>query len=256
MKLTDDEWNDLTEIRDVFEDCYIFTKKVQSTQMTISDFYAEWIDMKFKLKKMPVYDLAEQLLYYMERREAKFMESPITLSALFLDARYRVLLNDKPMAAQMAINHLACLYKRIRDLCPLNLPSFESTSSVPNDDQNNNDFDNYLDSLDQGAQYNSQPACEGIMPKLVQFDIEMKSKKRNSKKNHVMNFWEANKTVKPELFELAKIVFAVASTEVSVERNFSALAFILNKYRCSLTDAMLDEILFVRLNKNLFRELV
>lgn len=90
------------------------------------------------------------------------------------------------------------------------------------------------------------------MPKLAQLDTELKARKRDALTMHPMAFWEANKTIKPELYEIAKAVFAVASTEVSVERNFSALSFILNKYRCSLGDEMLEDILFVRLNKSLF----
>lgn len=64
---------------------------------------------------------------------------------------------------------------------------------------------------------------------LSKFDSDMKSRKREPKMQHVMDFWEMNKTIKPELNELAKIIFAVASTEVSVERNFSSLSYILNK---------------------------
>lgn len=66
----------------------------------------------------------------------------------------------------------------------------------------------------------------------------------------------ANKAQNLELFQLAEVVFAVAATEVSVERNFSGLSFILNKYRCCLSDEYLDVTLFVRLNKSIFYECV
>lgn len=59
----------------------------------------------------------------------------------------------------------------------------------------------------------------------------------------------------PELNELANVVYAASSTEVSVERNFSALTFIFNRYRCNLTDEHLNDILFIRLNKHIFYEL-
>lgn len=150
--MNEEEWDALVQIRNVFEDCYIFTKRAQSRQMTVSDFYAEWIDMKLKLKNMPQMELVEQLLYYMEQREFKFMESPVTLSALFLDTRYRVLLKGKTMASQTAMNHLACLWKRIRDLkssseeCSSSEIITPNSSSSPIDNTVNvSEFERYLD---------------------------------------------------------------------------------------------------------------
>lgn len=255
FKLTEEQWNELEQIRDVFKDCYIFTKRVQSNQMTVSDFYGEWVDLKFKLKKMNSIELVDQLVYYMEQREAKFMESPVAVSALFLDTRYRVLLNEKPMSTQMAMNHLACLWKRIRDLKSTESasPDDDANSLPVNNTTNESDFERYLDSLELNELLRPNvPTIEDVMTKFIQFDVESKARKRDVLSSHSMDYWEANKANKPELYEIAKIVFAVASTEVCVERNFSALNFILNKYRCSLTDEMLEEILFIRLNKSMF----
>lgn len=254
FKLTEEEWCELERIRDMFKDCYIFTKKVQSNQMTVSDFYGEWVDLKIKLKKINSFELVDQLLYYMEQREAKFMESPVAVSALFLDTRYRVLLNEKPMSSQMAMNHLACLWKRIWDLKSTESAPPDGANLLPvNNTTNESDFERYLDSLESNESLRPNlPILEDVITKFIQFDVESKAKKRDVLSSHPMDYWEANKAKKPELYEIAKIVFAVASTEVSVERNFSALTFILNKYRCSLTDEMLEEILFIRLNKSMF----
>lgn len=261
LKLTEAQWMKVTEICDTFEDCYYFTKRSQSEQMTLSDFYAEWKEMEFKLKKKPKCELIDNLIQYMGHRETQFLQSPVVLAALFLDVRYRVLLKEKPMATQTAINHLARLWKRIRELQPTQSPddNQEVSSDIENDAIDESNFEHYLDTLEsttESVPLTTATDYDEIILKLTQFDNKMKSKKREPKKNHPMDFWMANKTANIELFQLAEIVFAVASTEVSVERNFSGLAFILNKLRCCLTDEILDTILFVRLNKSLFYKIL
>lgn len=84
----------------------------------------------------------------------------------------------------------------------------------------------------------------------------MNSVRREDRKSHAMDFWETYKHKYKEIYILAKIIFAAAPTEVSVERCFSWLAFILNKYRYSLSDENLDTILFIRLNKKIFDDIV
>lgn len=68
----------------------------------------------------------------------------------------------------------------------------------------------------------------------------------------VWKYWYDMRFQHPLLYDLAKTVFAVAPTEVSVERNFSTLDFILNKKRASLHDENLEMILFLKLNHSLF----
>lgn len=53
----------------------------------------------------------------------------------------------------------------------------------------------------------------------------------------------------PELYTLSKIVFAVPSTQVSVERLFSGLKFILTPYRSNITSKNLEDQLIVRTNR-------
>lgn len=45
---------------------------------------------------------------------------------------------------------------------------------------------------------------------------------------------------------------AILPTEVSCERNFSKLKFVMNRLRCSLVDSELEKMLYLNLNSNLF----
>lgn len=53
----------------------------------------------------------------------------------------------------------------------------------------------------------------------------------------------------PELSELAMTILAVPSTQVSVERLFSGLKFILSPYRTNVSSKHLEDQLLVRTNR-------
>lgn len=259
FKITSSEWDHIEEMRDVLYDCALFTKRIQAVQTTLSDFYAEWTQLKLKLKSKQQTNFVTTLIECMDERGEDLLTDPLTLSALFLDARYRVLLNKTPLRKQLAMNHLTLLWKRIQNIQdiqpdPLQTDNGENPTVRPNIDINDA-FDDYLDLLESAATTDSIQALksEELMMKLQRFNVMMEKKRREPSKRHPMDFWEENKHLYPEIHLLAQLVFAVCPTETSVERNFSRL-YVLNKYRCNLSDKMLENILFIRLNKDLFDE--
>lgn len=64
----------------------------------------------------------------------------------------------------------------------------------------------------------------------------------------IMEIWKNQETF-PVLKEIAADILSIPVTEVSVERMFSHLTFILNRYRSSLKADLLEDIMFLRLNK-------
>jgi len=58
----------------------------------------------------------------------------------------------------------------------------------------------------------------------------------------------------PEIYVLAKVVFAVPSTQVSVD--FSGLKFILSPYRSNVMSKTLEDQLLVRTNRLFEKEIV
>ena len=63
----------------------------------------------------------------------------------------------------------------------------------------------------------------------------------------VIQFWENCDEKNKELSEIAKIVFAVPATQVTVERAFSTLKFILSDKRANIEDVLLEDILLINL---------
>lgn len=77
---------------------------------------------------------------------------------------------------------------------------------------------------------------------------------RIQKKENLLHYWESRKDLFPELYTLSNIVHAVPMTQVSVERLFSSMKFILSDLRTNLSHDILDDILIVRSNKEFLYE--
>lgn len=92
---------------------------------------------------------------------------------------------------------------------------------------------------------------EPIMNELKKFGLV----KRSPLTLNTIDFWARNKSTFKEVYELAKIVNAVPVTQVTVERAFSSLAFILTALRNSLHAETLENILIIRLNKEIFENI-
>ena len=67
-------------------------------------------------------------------------------------------------------------------------------------------------------------------------------------RENVIKWWYERRDAYKELFSVAEVIFSVPSTEVSVERLFSQLRFILDPLRTSLSDEHVNEILVLKTN--------
>ncbi|XP_033212130.1 zinc finger BED domain-containing protein 4-like [Belonocnema kinseyi] len=68
----------------------------------------------------------------------------------------------------------------------------------------------------------------------------------------VLAYWKDKKHTWPELHELAMIVLATPATQVSVERLFSGMRYIFSTLRGNLKGEILDLILLIRCNIDIF----
>lgn len=87
----------------------------------------------------------------------------------------------------------------------------------------------------------------------IQLEFErFKRLKRIEKEASVLDFWKENKTKFPILYELSQVLFSVSNGQTSVERAFSSLDYVFSNRRCNLDANILNDILLIRLNSDLF----
>lgn len=246
-------WNKLPMIVEVMKVMADQMTYLQTENITMSDAYGAWLEVEGRLKKMTKCPLAVILLEKIIFRMAdkNIVENDVMRAALFMDPRFKNLLTT--VQKQKAESHLVYLHqkqnlKRGRDVIPEILTEDFQTSE-------DNISDNVLEQILREREISLQDmnvnqlesSCDTLLAEIEKFKVIGRIHAGKS----VITFWESMKFKFPRMYELAKTVL-----EVSVERNFSTLDFVLNKRRTRLTDCNLEMLLLIKLNKNMFYEVL
>lgn len=252
-------WNKLPQVVMVLG---LFAKKIeylQKSNLSLTDVYGVWLELECRLKKIENCSLSENLLQRLIFRKADkhIVENDITLAALFLDLRFHFLLT--PEQKEKAKNHLLYLWEKIdskkKESGTTNLlPPVETKQKVSQVDDCDDGLEQIMREMECQKSYSDAGESDTGNISILEEIEKFCTKGRVNATNDMNQSWKADKFTFPILYELAKIIMAVAPTEVSVERNFSTLDFILNKRRNRLTDPNFEMILFTKLNHPLFYE--
>lgn len=250
--LSNADWSKYEQILDILEHPYAATIKMQAEQMTPSDFFTIWLDLKLKLSKHKNVVFAKDILEGMERgeREKNIINAPPILASVFLDSRYRVLLTLEQK--QSAFRHLENLWGRMKKLqdqtSPHTIDIQGAASSGHITVEQDVEYDDLAQLLNAKKLYASEIFCADNENALQRVEL-MPQQTRLS--DNTLAFWSRQKESEANLYKLATTVNACAATQVCVERSFSGLAYILNPYRSSLNDDQIENILVVRQNSDI-----
>lgn len=253
--LTTTEWTKIEELVAALQPAKICSKRLQSEQLTVGDFLAAWLRCKIEVKKLKS-DIAVALYSAIVSRESTLLQSECIVAALFLDPRFSVYLSNEQRAK--AIEHLSALYTKTDQIKGHSVgPNFDAADGNSSGEESSSEI-GCSDPLEQLLQH-KEKGTRGISPADPVTNI--KELLRNFSKHprlpsdtDILMFWETKKISHPELYQLATTVMAVPMTQVSVERSFSHLRFILDVLRSRLSEKEIKELLFVRLNKLFMKE--
>lgn len=240
--LNDNEWIDMELFVATLSLFKKYSTKLQSEVTTLSDFYCYWVSLKIKLegKTDP---LSKNLLVEMNSRNDALMDNPALVAAVYLDPRFQRGLGQKKSLAIQVLSHL---YNRIRE---------DMSSQDADVHPQPNGFDDFNEEmhlqryLDTCSGIQSGPAnntTQNIGEILAGFDNTIQP--INSS---IFEYWENQKTLKPELYKLASVIMSIPPTQCTVERAFSALGMVLTSRRTNLSDKILSQMLLIRFNFDL-----
>lgn len=250
--LTESEWEYTKFLQCVLAPFDKYTKKLQSTDVTLSDFYGYWTSLRIKVAKSPD-ELSKNLLSEMNKFHETLMKNPAMAGAIYLDPRYQRGLNElKPLAIEFLVH----LFVKMRNAERLvDEDSAQETENQPYESEQDDSFDDMKDYLDACGSINIHTHLhtehrfsdeDNIREKLIEFDGANESLKQS-----IWDIWEKRKNKDVELYRLATTVFTIPPTQTTVERAFSALALILTSHRTRLNDDTLQNILLIRLNQDI-----
>lgn len=248
------KWSVLEEVMQILEIAAITTNVLQSTSFTLSDFFGSWLKMKLKLQhKISNENLTTNFARIFHEkillREKELLRYPAMLCAIYLDRRYK---QELKKAEDIAIAKyaLANLYERI-----------SSNRQKPQQQQDECELDSFEQYLSKNVSVMNE-SDESIvehefnrldfMEKLKVFDEKFE---RINHKQSVLQDWETLKADHPEVYTVACIINGIPPTQVTVERSFSAMAFIFNPKRAKLGHTMLENILMIKLNRELVQSI-
>ncbi|KAE8739238.1 hypothetical protein FOCC_FOCC015268 [Frankliniella occidentalis] len=265
-----DDWNEVESTLESLEPTMVATKILQGEQITLGDMYGTWLECKVKLKKVgsPLDNKICEAMTKRERREVyapsnrllagqgkvpPLFDYPGFLAAIFLDPRYFAILDEDEIATAKA--YIMQLWSKIEKnkTQEIRQNNLEEEGEEGEDDEDDEDAVSLmLLERDRVRSQNSTLPSTDISSKL---NVYFRSTERvKDRKTSILKWWEDRKIAYPELYEVAKVVHAIPSTQVSVERLFSALRFIMHHLRSNLNGKMVEDLVLILNNSHLVNE--
>lgn len=238
--LSSEECSEVENIVRVLQWPYMLTKQLQAEQLTLSDVFGHWTTMEIKLRKES-HPLADVLLKHLAKRRVSIIENPAMNAAIYLDPRFNGLLNVEKR--NEAAEFLQKLWIRLRNLnghgqknhIDEHFDVYCSESKLDFIDMSiDADLLAFVQNTDvrfskTGALLSADEDI--IKTQLIDF-YQTKTIETYPKGESILAYWStAVRFEYPALYELSQILLSVPATQVSVERSFSALRFVLNDYR-------------------------
>lgn len=280
FKLLLKKWNILREIIVVLQVPYKATIGLQSHRITLSDAYGIWLKIDIHLsmlcnKKSYKTNLAKNILDNYRVRKNIIFNNPAMVCALYMDPRFRGEITHNHEKNEEAIRLLSNLWRRIRAIetqTTLESPedqeivvdkSTENCSGESSDLNISIDFDNpallnnYL-ARNQSSTQSSQtrPESAQILEQHNSDDMDMQIELFDppylDSESNILEYWAKERENSEKMHKLAMAVFAIPPTEVQIERDFSSLEHIFSNRRYKLSPKLVDDILLIHLNKELF----
>ena len=232
--LSDAQWNEVKQLEGLLRHPFLATKKLQEADLTPGSFFKEWKKLIFKFSQIGGI-LADAMRTSMERREKVLLENNVLLAAVFVDPMYRVTLNDEERAkGKSALLQIALSLKHHKkrrygaNLFEEEYQSSRKENFLSTSESEDEDFEKLLDRQAMRRKTYTENAASNLSPlRLFKMDFnnaltDMENIDRSSK----MTVMDAISHYPAILQKVAYTVTALPSTQVSVERLFSALRII------------------------------
>ncbi len=237
LKINESDFKTLFSISEVLEECYNSTIKMQRKNFPLTDFFHVFKRLEVRLLELQnINPFAQELLNVLLSKCNNLLSSESMIAAIYLDPRFHFLLSDEQK--KTALLYLENMYVRM-----FGNVSQESVNRVAERDESNvkDNFEVYL----------MKKEAETMHPGIMSIQDTFKdfcSRKRLHPNDDVIAYWNNNGFANSNLVAVANAILSIPGTQVSVERSFSDLKFILNDFRTKIDEFLLDSVLFLRIN--------
>ncbi|XP_034237445.1 zinc finger BED domain-containing protein DAYSLEEPER-like [Thrips palmi] len=264
--ISKEDWSNMQHLMKSLEPAMIATKALQSEQLTLGDMFGIWLECKAKLKKVNS-PLSLKIVENMELRERRQVYAPRSAlagqekvpalfeypgfeAAILLDPRYFSCLDDSEVVSAKAF--IRKLWKTVEKK---RNPQLEIEEEAEPHEENNDSDDEIEAMLRAKDLERSATASVSRVNISTQLEVYYRETARvKDRKTSILNWWEKHRLAYPELYLIACVLHAIPATQVSVERLFSALRFIMHYLRSGLSSDMIEDLVLIHSNSNLMKE--
>lgn len=251
VSLNNEQWRVIEGIVAATQPFKDMTLKLQAKNLLAGDFLAGWERLKITLRKLSNTEqdcLAALLLERVLAREPLLLTNDIILAAVFCDPRYRLLLNG--CDTQRAQGYLERVATRIAKKHSTRSPDDQEEHRSSGDELRLEleDSEDELESSLRASEREERSAIAQGIPDagFAKFLEWYQKTSRLSKDQDILKWWESQEN--SPMQKAALTVLALPVTQVSVERLFSGLAFVLNPLRNRLGSTTIEDIMLLRTN--------
>lgn len=243
------------QIVNILQIPYKATIDLQRRDLTLSDAYGIWLEVKLRLEKIVKLKLSNtaldvKLLHAVEKRFENVFTNPAMKAAIFLDPRYRMEIMRNRDSIHVAKEFILDLNRHLISLKNQNTVNVLVQTSVAPSRGFNIDFDieaEFNQFWGNNTNVDASKNLSDMESALDAFDPPpMKIK------DSILKYWQSDNNEYPEFRNVAKAILAIPPTEIQVERDFSSLKRTLSDLRCKLSTESLQDILTIMLNKGLY----
>lgn len=232
LYISENDWQKIENICEILNPAYDISIKLQRKNLLLSDMFFAWYSCKLKAEKK-LGALNMKFVTALKKRGEYLLNNSCVLAAVYLDPRYQILLSESEK--ELAKKHLLKAFE-----CKTKLNTTGALVDSPQSELSSDDeLESILGLMDRKE---TLPNKKTVVDKINCFD----NVKRLSQQTDILQFWQNHN--EKELKSIAEIILAVPATQVSVERAFSTLKFILSDLRASVDEDLLEDILLLNLN--------
>lgn len=259
LKISDKQWDSLKELLIVLKPIAQLTTRLQSEQLDVTQFVNFWKMTMFVLEQQKT-PMACQLRALIRTRESIIFENRLIQAAIYLDKRYFFMMpHDKVLEAKAFIREIWKKRNNLQEKSVAGKADDENRfvfikieeisgeiSTEENVENEMNEWENHLSSLES----DNKMLKDANQKNLEDLELELALYDKLSRLQpgvEIMKFWKEQNQF-TELQSIALDIISVPVKEVTVERMFSHLTFVLNRYRSTLKADLLEDIMFLRLN--------
>lgn len=244
-------WSALEDFVKSMTPAKLLTKKLQTEQLTVGNFYLEWMLCLYKLQNINT-EISTTLFNKMKQRETALFDNDTFINGIFLDPRVNSILT--PEQLERAKQNLIKLFFKYfiieynTHTSDASVTELASSSTI----EARSAMEEFLSSCYINRQNDlnilirrRDPQGEITTNIKQSFNAFLDEPLLKSSED-VLHYWEKSKNKFPLLYKLSKVVLAAPMTQVSVERLFSSLKFMVSNYRTSMKDNIIEDLLFLR----------